>query len=239
MSEEQKQLNEEQVSANQNIENTETAETKTETISKEMTFNQEQLDKIIQVRLEAEKRKFERQIEEQKKAEAELLKQKQIEEAKTKADLEKVMQERIAEKDREIQNFKQMMAKEKIDNSILSVAGKYKAVSPSQVASLLKSEIKLSDDNRVEIIDNNNNIRYNSKGELLTVEERVKEFLDANPHFRQGSLSGSGSQSSIEGKAVKALTIGDLDMNNPEHRKKYDEYRKKRDSGAIKINYNN
>ena len=34
-------------------------------------------------------------------------------------------------------------------------------------------------------------------------EDRVKEFLDANPHFRKGSLSGTGSQSSIEGKTVK------------------------------------
>jgi len=133
-----------------------------------------------------------------------------------------------------------MMAKEKIDNTILSAAGKYKAVSPEQVSALLKSEIKLSNDNRVEILDPNGNIRYNPKGELLNVEDRVKEFLDANPHFRQGSLSGSGSQSSIEGKAVKPRDISEYNMSDPEDRKRYDaEVRKKRDSGSIKINLNN
>ena len=131
------------------------------------------------------------------------------------------------------------MAKEKIDNTILAEASTLKAVNPEQVATLLKSKIKLSDDNRVEIIDNNNNIRYNPKGELLTVKEAVNEFLDANPHFRQGSLSGAGSQSSVEGKSVKPFNIAELDMSNPEDRKKYSEYKRKRDSGAVKINLNN
>lgn len=231
MSEEQKPV--------ETTEQTETNETVETPKAKEMVFSQEQLDRIIQDRISAEKRKHEKLIEDQKKAEAEALKQKEIAEAKTKADLERLMQERIAEKDQEIQGYKNMMAKEKIDNTILSEASTLKAVNPEQVATLLKSKIKLSDENRVEIIDNNNNIRYNSKGELLTVKEAVNEFLDANPHFRQGSLSGSGSQSSIEGKAVKPFNVGDLDMSNPEDRKRYAEYKKTRDSGAIKINLNN
>lgn len=235
MSEEQKQPNTDEVS----VEQTETKSEETTTEAKQMTFTQDQLDNIIKGRIESEKRKYDRILEDQKKAEAEALKQKEIAEAKTKSDLEKVMQQRIAEKDDEIKRFKDMMAKEKIDNAILSAAGKYKAVSPQQVSALLKSEIKLSDDNRVEILDSNGNIRYNPKGELLNVDDRVNEFLDANPHFRQGSLSGSGSQSSIEGKAVKPRTLSEYDMSNPEDRKKYDEYRKKRDSGAIKINLNN
>ena len=235
MSEEQKQPNTDEVS----VEQTETKQEETTTEAKQMTFTQDQLDNIIKGRIESEKRKYDRILEDQKKAEAEALKQKEIAEAKTKSDLEKVMQQRIAEKDDEIKRFKDMMAKEKIDNAILSAAGKYKAVSPQQVSALLKSEIKLSDDNRVEILDSNGNIRYNPKGELLNVDDRVNEFLDANPHFRQGSLSGSGSQSSIEGKAVKPRTLSEYDMSNPEDRKKYDEYRKKRDSGAIKINLNN
>ena len=103
---------------------------------------------------------------------------------------------------------------------------------------MLKDEVRLTDDNRVEILDNNKNIRYNSKGELLTIEEKVKEFLDANPHFSQGSLAGSGSKQSIGGNTVKPLNIQDLDLSKPEDRAKYAEYRKKRDSGAIEINLN-
>ena len=202
----------------------------------EMVFNQEQLDNIIKQRLDAERKKNERVLEEQRKKDEEILKQKQIEEAKTKADLEKLMQERIAEKDQEINRYKNEIKKERIDNNILSVASQNKAISPNQVVALMKDKVRLTDDNRVEILDNNSNVRYNPKGELLSIEESVKEFLDANPHFRQGSLSGSGSQSAIEGKAVKPLNISDLDLSKPEDREKYAEYRKKRDAGAIEIN---
>ena len=212
-------------------------EVKVET-PKQQTFTQEQLDNIIKSRLEAEKTKHQRQIDEVKRQEEEIAKEKQVQEAKSKAELEKLMKQRISEKDTEILKYKTEIKKERIDNSVLSVASKHKAISPSQVVSLLKDDIKLNDDGRVEILDNNSNIRYNSKGELLTIEERVKEFLDANPHFRQGSLAGSGSQSSIEGKTVKPFNIQDLDMSKPEDRAKYAEYRKERDSKPTQINLN-
>ncbi len=159
--------------------------------AKEMVFTQAQLDNIIKSRLDAEQKKHQRQLEEVKKKEEDALKEKQLQEAKTKQDLEKLMQERLAEKDAEISKYKNEIKKERVDNSILSVASRNKAISPNQVVALLKDNVRLTDDNRVEVLDNNKNIRYNSKGELLSVEEQVKEFLDANPHFRQGSLSGS------------------------------------------------
>ena len=202
-------------------------------------FTQEQLDNIVQARIMSERKKYERKMEEEEKQKTELLKQKQVEEAKSKSEIEKLMKERIAEKDTEITKYKQAIQKERIDNQILSVASRNKAISPSQVVSLLKDEVRLTDDNRVEILDNNKNIRYNSKGELLTIEEKVKEFLDANPHFSQGSLAGSGSQQSIGGKTVKPFNIQDLDMSKPEDRAKYAEYRKERDSKPTQINLTN
>ena len=99
--------------------------------------------------------------------------------------------------------------------------------------------IKLNDDGRVEILDNNSNIRYNEKGNLLTIEEKVKEFLQANPHFSVSGKSGTGSQSSVEGKTVKPFNIQDLDMSKPEDRAKYAEYRKERDSKPTQINLTN
>ena len=201
-------------------------------------FTQEQLDNIIKQRLEAEKSKYNRQLEEQKKAEEEAQKEKAIKEAKTKADLEKLMQERIASKDAELQKMKLDIKKEKIDNSLLSVASKYNAINPQQVTDLIKNQVRLSDDNRIEVVDNNNNIRYNPKGELFSIEERVKEFLEANPHFSASGKSGSGSQSSVEGKTVKPFNIQDLDMSKAEDRKRYAEYRKQRDSSPVQINLN-
>jgi len=202
-------------------------------------FTQEQLDNIVQARLAAERKKYERKMEEEEKQKTELLKQKQLEEAKSKADIEKLMKERIAEKDSEISRYKTEIKKEKIDNSILSVASKNNAINPQQVVQLIEKEVKLNDDGRIEVLDNNSNIRYNAKGELLTIEDRVKEFLDTNPHFRNATVQGSGSKASIGGNTVKPLNIQDLDLNKPEDRKAYAEYRKKRDTGAIKINLNN
>ena len=202
-------------------------------------FNQEDVDRIVKQRLEAEKQKHQRMLDEQKKKEDEALKEKQIQEAKTKADLENLMKQRIADKDKELADWKSKVKTINVDNSLLSIASKNNAIAPDQVVSLLKNEVNYNDDGRVEILDNNKNIRYNSKGELLTLEDRVNEFLDANPHFRKGSLSGTGSQSSIEGKTVKPFNIQDLDMSNAEDRQKYAEYRKKRDQGAIQINLNN
>ena len=202
-------------------------------------FTQEQLDNIVQARLMAERKKYERKMEEEEKQKTELLKQKQLEEAKSKAEIEKLMKERIAEKDTEISRYKNEIKKEKIDNSILSVASKNNAINPMQVVQLIEKEIKLNDDGRIEVLDDNSNIRYNAKGELLTIEDRVKEFLDTNRHFRNATVQGSGSKASIGGNTVKPLNIQDLDLNKPEDRKAYAEYRKKRDTGAIKINLNN
>ena len=222
--------------------NNEQAETQKEEVKvdapKQQTFTQEQLDNIIKTRLESEKNKYEKKLQEEEKQKAEILKQKQLEEAKTKQDLEKIMQERLSEKDSELQRVKDQIKKEKVDNSILSVASSNKAISPAQVVALLKNEVKYTDDGRIEVVDNNSNVRYNANGELLTIEDRVKEFLDSNPHFRQGSLSGSGSQSAIGGKTVKPFNLQDLDLTKPEDRKAYQEYRKKRDSGAVEINLN-
>ena len=222
------------------VENTKTEKTETPVVEKaeEKTYNQAQIDNMIKARLEQEKAKNQRMLDEQKKKDEELLKEKQIQEAKTKADIENLMKQRIQEKDQEILNYKNMIKKEKIDNSVMSVASRMNAVNPQQIVELMKSNIKLSDDNRIEVLDKHNNIRYNDKGELLTIEESVKEFLDANPHFSQGSKAGVGSQSSIEGKTVKPFNIQDLDMSKPEDRLKYAEYRKKRDMAPVQINNN-
>tara|TARA_R100000544_G_C2219069_1_gene56334 strand:+ start:10 stop:723 length:714 start_codon:yes stop_codon:yes gene_type:complete len=206
---------------------------------KQQTFTQEQLDNIIKTRLETEQRKTQKILEAEESKKAELIKEQELKEAKSKADIEKIMQDRLSEKDSELNRYKTQIKKEKVDNSILSVANREKSINAQQVVSLLKDEVKYTDDGRIEIVDNNSNVRYNTKGELLTIDDRVKEFLDANPHFRQGSLSGSGSQSSVEGKTVKPFNLQDLDLTNPEDRKTYAEYRKKRDSGAVEINLNN
>jgi len=212
-------------------------EVKVET-PKQQTFTQEQLDNIIKTRLDAEQRKHDKKLQEEESHKSEIIKEQQLKEAKSKADIEKIMQDRLSEKNEEVNKYKNQIKKEKVDNSILSIANENKAINAGQVVSLLKNEVKYNDDGRIEILDNNSNVRYNTKGELLTIEDRVKEFLDSNPHFRQGSLSGSGSQSAIGGNTVKPFTLQDLDLTKAEDRKAYSDYRKKRDTGAVKLNLN-
>lgn len=228
-------MSEETNVAEPTIENTETNTNEVSQQTQEQkTFTQDQLNSIIESRVMAERRKYEKKIQEEENQKAELVKQEQLKEAKTKQELEKIMQERLSEKEQEIQRIKNEMVAEKIDKQILSVASSNKAVVPEQIVSLLKSELQLADDGRVEVLDNNRNIRYNEKGQPLTVEDRVKEFLDTNPHFRQGSLSGAGSQSSIGGNSLQPKSIGDLDLNNPADRKVYAEMRKTR--SGFKLN---
>jgi len=207
--------------------------------TKQNTFTQEQLDNIIKSRLEAEKSKYEKKLQDEEKQKAELLKEQQLKEAKSKSDIEKIMQERIKEKEEEVLRYKNQIKKEKVDNSILSIASSNNAINPTQVVALLKEEVKYNDDGRIEVVDNNSNVRYNKSGQPFSLEDRVKEFLDSNPHFRKGSMSGSGSQSAIGGKTVKPFNLQDLDLSKPEDRQAYSEYRKKRDSGAVQINLTN
>jgi len=67
---------------------------------------------------------------------------------------------------------------------------------------------------------------YNDKGELLTINEYVGNFLDNNPHFRNATPSGAGSKSSVGGNTPKPLNLAELNMNDPEDKAKYAEYRK-------------
>ena len=114
----------------------------TQSQEKNMTFNQQQLDKIIKSRLEAEKKKHDKELEAIKAKEQEVIKEQELKDAKTKTELEKLMKDRIAEKDQEIARVKSEIKKERIDNSVLSVASKLNAINPQQVVDLIKSGIK-------------------------------------------------------------------------------------------------
>ena len=136
MSEEQK-VNQPQNDAQEVV----AKETKTDETKPSPSFNQEDVDRIVKQRLEAEKAKHQRMLDETKKKQEEILKEKQIQEAKTKADLENLMKARIAEKDKELADWKSKVKTINVDNSIMSLASKNNAIAPDQVVSLLKNEV--------------------------------------------------------------------------------------------------
>ena len=160
----------------------------------------------------------------------------ELDEKKKRGEYEDIIKQQADKSNAEIANLKTQLEQIKINDSILSSASNHKANVPNQVVALLKSNVKLNDDGKVEILENGNQPRYNKKGELLSVDEYVEEFLTQNPHFQSATPSGSGSQGNVARVSAKAFNIGDLDMTNPEDRKRYAEYKKERDSKPTVIN---
>ena len=110
------------------------------------------------------------------------------------------------------------------------------AIKPDQVVNLLRGKVQLGEDGKPEIIGDNNAPIYNDKGELISIDEYVGKFLDDNPHFRTASPSGSGSAGNVGGTTKKPFNLSELNMNDPNDRQKYAEYRAERNKKPTVIN---
>ena len=212
----------------------------TETVNSN-TFSQEDVDYIVKQRLAKERASIYKKldVEDLETAIEAVQNQKQAEE-KTKiqkGEFEQILKEKSEEFNKKYTSLEKELKDIKINKSLLSSASKNRAINPDQVVELLKNNIKLNETGNVEILDKNGIARYNSKGELLTTDELVNEFLTQNPHFVTATPSGSGSVSNVDRSELsKPFNLSELDMNNPADRKKYAEYRKQRDSSPTVIN---
>ena len=156
-----------------------------------------------------------------------------------KGEFEEILKTRTQEFNKEKENLESQLRDIKINKSLLSSASRNKAINPDQVVELLKGNIQLNESGNVEILDKNGIARYSKSGELLTTDELVQEFLTQNPHFVSATPSGSGTVSNVDRQELnKPLNLSELNMNNPEDRKKYAEYRKQRNSKPYVINSN-
>jgi len=219
--------------------NQETVETpKVEETAK--SFTEDQVEAIVQRRLERERSKISKKldgvdIEEAKKL-LEEKKQKEQELALQRGEFEKVMKDTVSKKDQEISKLVSELQKVRIDEQLVNTASALKAINPNEVKALLRNSVKLNDSGNVEVVSDNGTPRYTDKGEPMTVNDLVAEYLNNNPHHLSATPSGTGSQSGIGGETPKPMKIGDLDMNNPEHRKIYAEMRKNNQGGQLKAN---
>jgi len=206
----------------------------------ETTYTEQQMQDAIRTRIGKEREKiFKKLGTEDLDSAVNAIKQKEqfeLDEKKKRGEFDDIMKQQAEKSNQEINNLKTELQKIKINDSLLSSASKHKANVPDQVVQLLKANVQLNENGAVEILENNNQPRYNKKGELLTVDEYVEEFLTQNPHFQSATPSGSGSQGNVARVSAKAFNIGDLDMTNPEDRKRYAEYKKERDSKPTVIN---
>jgi hypothetical protein len=142
-----------------------------------------------------------------------------------RGEFEKLLQELASKKDAEIARRDAVIQEYKVDTPLLSTAAQLGSVNPDQVKALLKNSLRMNPEGEVEVVDATGQVRYSDAGKPLAVHDLVKEFLDANPHFRSATPATTNSKSSITAP-TKKLDITKLDMKNPEHRKVYAEYRK-------------
>jgi hypothetical protein len=198
------------------------------------------LDKIVADRVSRERRKFEKKYEgidpeyyTELSAKAEKEKQDKL---KAKGEFEQILKDTVSKKDEQIGALLNQVKTIKVDGNLLDTASKHKAVNPGQVSQLLKDQVQMNEAGDVEIVDpKTKQVRYNDKGEHMSISELVGEFLTANPHFVSATPSGAGTTSKIgDVGSSEKLDINALDMKNPEHRKLYAEYRKKVGIGSFK-----
>jgi len=202
-------------------------------------FTAEQLENIVQRRLDRYKKSVSNKldgidIEEAKKL-IEEKKLKELEIAKQRGEFDKVLKETVSKKDSKIQSLETELKRIRIDETLVNVASGMKAVKPAEVKQLLRNNVKLNEQGSVEVINEDGTPRYSDRGEPMSVNDLVAEYLKNNPHHVSSSPSGAGSRSQVGGATPKQLKIGDLDLSNPNDRKLYSDLRRQRDQGSFKM----
>ena len=153
--------------------------------------------------------------------------QRAEEQAIKRGEFEKTLQEKMAVKDAEITKRDLVIREYKVNSPLLNAAAQHGSVNPEQVRTLLNRSVVLSDEGETQVLNTDGSVRYTDSGTPFAVEELVKEFLDANPHFKSAKPATTNSKSSFSAPdSSTKLDISKLDMSNPQHRKVYAEHRK-------------
>lgn len=195
-------------------------------------YTQEEFDKHMAGMRKSLEAKYERQfaelgdLDELKQLKATAEKQRQ-EEALKKGEFEKILQELAQKKDAEISKRDEVIREYRVNTPLLDAAARYRAVAPEQIQTLLAGRVRLNDAGEVEVLDGSGTVRYDDSGKLYSVDNLVKEFLDANPHFVAPGAATTNTQSSVSAPTSGDIDIADLDLTRPEHRKLYKEARAK------------
>jgi len=187
-------------------------------------FTQEQVDKMVSDRLARERKKYDKKyagvdIDAYKGWQAEQ-EQAEVDRQKERGDFEAILKTTVGKKDDEISQLKNRLTEIEVDGSLLRTASNLNAVSPDQVASLLRSQVRLGDDGNVEVIDKQGVLLYGDTGEMKKVTDLVSDFLTTNPHFVKASLSGAGSVGKVGGGTQAPKPVAEMTHDEyREHRK--------------------
>jgi hypothetical protein len=196
----------------------------------EKTYTQKEFDDHMAKLKTSVARKYEKTLGElgdldelrQLKTEAE---QRRLEDQKKRGEFDKIVADLAAKKDAEIAKRDEIIKSYTVDMPLINSAAQFGAVNPKQVQALLKPNLRLGETGEVEVLDEKGTVRYSDKGQPFKVEDLVKEFLDTNPHFKSAGPATTQGKSNVS-QSRDRLDITKLDMNNPNDRKAYAEYRK-------------
>ena len=108
---------------------------------------------------------------------------RKLDEQKKRGEFEQILQDLAAKKDQEIRKRDEIIRNYTVDLPLVNAAAQFRAVNADQVKQLLKPSLRLNENGEVEVLDSKGTVRYNDQGQPFGVNDLVKEFLDANPHF--------------------------------------------------------
>jgi len=194
--------------------------------TKEMTFSQDDLNRIVAERVARERSKFEKKFEnvdvDHYKNLVEAEEQRKVQELEKRGQYEQLLKEQAEKFNSKIKTYETELHSIKVDGTLLNEASSAKAINPQQVVSLLKSQVRLNEAGTVDVVDSNGNVRYNENGDPLKTSDLINEFLSSNPHFKAPTPRGSGTAGGTgeQGNLVET-DITKLDMKNPKHRERY------------------
>lgn len=209
---------------------TEATESSTETTQAERTYTQREVDDMLAKTKGAITKKIASKYEdlgdpdELRNIVSQYQKTQQEQQLK-RGEFEKVLQEKMSAKDIEIQKRDKLIEEFKLNTPILDAAARLRSVNPEQVKALVRGNVRLNADGEPEVVDREGKVRYDDSGRPISVDSYVQEFLAQNPHFVSATPSTTTTRSSVNTN-TKKVDITKLDMNDPDHRAIYKEYRK-------------
>lgn len=194
----------------------------------ERIFSQKDVDKIVQARLEKYKKRFADFDMNEYKTLKSAEEQRELEAMKKREEFDAILSQQKSKYDEELGSLRSQLTSLKVDGTLLDSASKRNAVSPEQVATLLKSKVGLDETGRPVVYDNGNVVYDPETSEPKTLESLVNEFLDSNPHFIRSGPSGVTSSGATGNVATttRKVDVASLDMTKPADREIYRQWKK-------------
>jgi len=144
------------------------------------------------------------------------------EEQKKRGEFDTILRELAEKKDQEIRKRDEIIRNYSIDVPLVNAAAQLRSVNPDQVKQLLKPHLRLNDGGEVEVLDDKGSIKYTDKGTPYRVDDLVKDFLTANPHFVQAPPSTTNGRTNI-GQSPEKFDVSKLNMKDPNQRRMFKE----------------